>query len=337
MDGISQDYKVSKYTMVEPLPDGRVGLFNTLTRALGILPGAVWDNLHTGLEASPEVIGELSGQGFVVSGELDEDLVLSHWRASQAYDVSDLLFIISPTHACNMRCGYCVHGRKKEARHMSLETGRAVQDFIIEEVETKRPRSVLIDFGGAEALLNRSVLTFLSEGLFRFGRSQGLDLKFGLITNGLALGRDLIEELRPLGLVKVRVTLSGPARTHDRHRRSRENGDTYHRIMTNLASIAGLVPLGLVGQYDSARGEHLLYPELLDDLIQAGLREYIEEISFGPIIPTVAGDGTKTNDGRGLGCLHVEDPGRYIWLQDQIRNRGFRSALGPPSNRCLAQ
>ena len=336
MGGYSHDYKVSKFTLFEPLPDCRLGLFNTLTRAVGVLPVSAWDDLQAGADTSQDVVSDLTAQGFIVARDLDEDLILSHWRNSQAYDVSDLLYIISPTHSCNMNCGYCVHGRKKEARHMSMETGRAVLDFIIEDIDKKRPRGVVVDFGGAEALLNRPVLSFLCEGLSRFGRSRALGIKFGLITNGLALDRGLIEELSPLGLGKVRVTLSGPARTHDRHRRSRDNGATYHRIINNLSAIAGLVPLGIVGQYDSARGEHLLYPELLDDLVRAGLREHIQEISFGPIVPTGNGPGSRTFDDRRIGCLHDEDPGRYIWLQDQIRARGFSSPLGPPSNRCLA-
>jgi len=329
------EFKISRFALAEPLSDDRVVLFNTLTGALAVLPaedwagvcaeGAEWDRLSEGLAA----------EGFVVERGLDEDRVLAHWRASQAYDLTHLQYFISPTRNCNMACSYCVHGLKKRAEHMSQEMAAAVLDFIQADIELKQPRTVRLDFCGAESLLRPRIMVYLAEGLSHFCRNLGLVFTISFISNGLALGPELVRSLIPLGLDRVRVTVSGPAEVHDHYRVDKAGGPTYERIMLNLARLSGLIKISLTGQYDPANGDHLQFPRLLDDLTARGLREHIADVYFSPIVPLTA-RSAEDPAGRSLGCLMDEDPGRYLWLQDQARVRGFTWTEGPPANRCLA-
>ena len=326
--------QVSRFTFVEPLSDGRVGLFNTLTRALGILPEPVWRQAAAGREAG--CLAELVDQGFLIEACQNEDLILTHWRASQAYDTTFLTYLLSPTHACNMACSYCVHGGKKRVEHMDSGMARAVLDFIISDLESKRPLSVQLDFCGAEALLNPKVIVYLAEGLARFCRGRKVAFKSSLITNGLAVTPDLVTALKPFGLDRIRVTISGPADIHDHYRPGKDHRPTYRRIMNNLSAVAGLIDIDIIGQYDPFQNDYLRFPELLDDLVDRGLAERIGRVSFGPILPAEPARDEQPARISGLDCFPGDDPGRYIWLQDQVKARGFQGPEGPPFNRCLA-
>ncbi|MEW6267043.1 MAG: radical SAM protein [Thermodesulfobacteriota bacterium] len=328
------DYSISRFTLAEPLPGGRTALFNTLTQALAVVPAEVWAEATAG--AQDPSLEDLAAEGFLVETGLDEDLVLAHWRASQAYDLSHLTYIVSPTRACNMACSYCVHGSKKRAEHMSLDTAQAVLEFISADLETKRPLDVRLDFGGAEPLVNPRVVFHLSETLAAICRRQGLGLRISLITNGLALDPDLVTGLKPFGLGRIRVTVSGPAEVHDRCRPAKDGGPTYGRILSNLERVAGMVEIGLTGQYNPEQGEHLRFPELLADLAARGLRDHLNDVSFGPVVPVDPAEILGPPRTGETDCLKDEDPGRVIWLQDQVTKRGFKTASGPPANRCLA-
>ncbi len=327
------DLKISRFTFVEKLSGGRTGVFNTLTRALGVLPRELWEKALRGRADTPLSL-ELAGQGFLVDGGADEDVILAHWRASQAYDLTRLEYLVSPTHACNMACSYCVHGAKKKAEHMSPDTARAVLDFIMADVEAKRPLGVGLDFCGAEALLNSKAMLRLAEGLSSFCRGKGLDFRVGLISNGLGLTTELLKALVPLGLGRVRVTISGPADIHDRLRPARDGKPTYERIMANLQDAAGLVELAVNGQYDTKNGDHLRFPELLDDLTARGLKQAVTDVCFTPIVPFES--LPSIIPGNPADCLVDEDPGRWVWLQNQIEAKGYPAWQGPVSNRCLA-
>lgn len=329
------DYKISRFTLTEPLADSRVALFNTLTRSLALLPLEIWEPVanKTGDESAlPDLIEE----GFLVERSVDEDLVLAHWRNSQAYDLSRLQYMVSPTRACNMACSYCVHGRKKRPDHMSRDDARMVLDFLLGDLEVKQPAAVGLDFCGAESILNPGVLLYLAEGLARFCRGRGVDFEISLISNGLALTPDLVQALTPLGLKTVRVTVSGPESIHDRFRPAKDGRPTYSRILDNLSRLASLVGLGIQGQYDPKNGDHLAFPELLDDLAERGLREHVGDVFFSPIVPFDSAGSAPASSPSMVSCLVDEDPGRMLWLQDQTIARGFPYRLGPPSNHCLA-
>ncbi len=277
--------KVSRFTMAEPLDGRRVVLFNTLTRALGVLPQDVWDGACNGRTSAGSTLDELAGRGFLVPESLNENQVLAHWRTSMSYDLTHLRYVVSPTRFCNMACSYCVHGSRKRPEHMTAPMARRVLDFMISDVQAKRPADVRLDFSGAEAILNRRAMRYLAEGMARFCRGRGADFRTGFISNGLALSESLLQDLKPFGLDTVKVTVSGPAAIHDRSRVDRQGRPTYERIMANLERVASLVRLVIQGQYDPEGDEYRRFPELLDDLAARGLGEYVAEVSFSPVVP----------------------------------------------------
>lgn len=327
----------SRFNFSEETGDGRIVLFNTLTCALATVPADMWLRIDNGADY-PEC-GLLAEQGFLVDEAIDENAVLAHWRSSQIYDLSNLRYLVNPTHACNMACSYCIHGARKQAEYMQPDTARCVADFIMSDIELKRPESVMMDFGGAEALLNPRVILYLTENIYRFCRGVGVRFNAGLITNGLTVDQELIRSLVPFGLKRVRTTISGPRVIHDKYRPSKVGSGTYDRIIENLLSIAGIVEIGIAGQYDPSNDDYRIFPELLKHLEQCGLKDSIADVSFGPFSPhnqnrDFAVDGEAVLF-KGESCLRDDSAARMIWLQNRIRAAGFPGRTGPPSNRCM--
>lgn len=313
-----------------------MGLFNALTCALGAAPVKVWTQAASGSIYDDETATLLADQGFLVPENLSEVQVLDHWRASMAYDVTHLTYFISPTKACNMACSYCVHRQKTRSENMTQQTVLSVLEFIIKDIEAKRPQSVKLDFGGSEALMNFKAVLQMSQNLSFFCRGRGIDFKLSLITNGLALTPEIIIALKPYGLTRVRTTISGPADIHNRLRPAKSGGDTFETILNNLTSIKGLVEIGLAGQYDPSAEDYLRFPELLDELSERGLKDTVTEVAFGPIYPTAGGEKDYKLESLKACQFSETNPWRRVWLENQIIKKGFKTYEGPPSNRCLA-
>jgi len=110
------------------------------------------------------------------------------------------------TLACNLRCRHCASSagapRKQE---LSLEESLAICDqfpaLLVQEVI----------FTGGEPLLNPHWEAIAA-------RLRDLEIKTGVVTNGLQLTAETAARMRDCGLTSVAVSLDGPEAVHDRIR-----------------------------------------------------------------------------------------------------------------------
>ena len=115
---------------------------------------------------------------------------------------------------CNFSCIYCYEGDMKGNLYMSDTTADHLIDFIKQEF-TEDKKSLLIDFYGGEPVLSIGVIKSISRDLKSFIESRGASYSFTLVTNGSLFTRQAAEELVPLGLKNVKITLDGPAEIHN--------------------------------------------------------------------------------------------------------------------------
>ncbi len=66
-----------------------------------------------------------------------------------------------------------------------------------------------MDFYGGEALMALPMLKRIAGTLADEARKSGVSFDFNIITNGTLLTRRVVDELLPLGLAAVRITLDG--------------------------------------------------------------------------------------------------------------------------------
>ena len=230
------------------------------------------------------------------------------------------------TAACQMACSYCFQsGRNLKARH-SPTLLRATLSFIEEQVRC-HPKLDRIHLGlfGGEPLTDVAMATSYIEQLQILSQKHNLSLDISLTTNGLNLNPDLIVDWLPKGLKYVRVTLDGPAKIHDQRRPAHGNQPTFHRILSNLRKISNIAGFGLGVSINLDKGNEGAIGDLLDILVEAGLRTQVE-ILLEATLPTTSdklgGSTTPPEDHRSQGL-------RLARALDQVMLKGFRTPIYP--------
>jgi uncharacterized protein len=184
--------------------------------------------------------------------------------------------------ACNFACPYCYEKPLGRAGAMEEATAERLCDFLLGRLRPGK-KLLTVDFYGGEPLLYLPLLRRITRALQAGAAARGARFRFTLVTNGSLLTRQVVEELRPLGLASAKVTLDGPPPVHDRSRPLRSGRGSFGAILRNLKEVAGAVPLGIGGNYAQIRrGEapweprgsdpHPLSPERGRGLMSGGLQ-----------------------------------------------------------------
>lgn len=225
---------------------------------------------------------------------------------------------------CNFACTYCYEGEMKGKRYMSDETADRLIDFIKENFPEQK-KSLLIDFYGGEPLLSIGLIKYISRALQPFTEARGAAYSFTLVTNGSLFTKRIAEELTPYGLTGVKITLDGPAETHNRCRPFKSGAGSFATIIGNMKETCDLVKIGIGGNF--ARDNHEKFPLLLDDLVEEGLTpDKIAMVKFDPVIKYPEGN-LSPPDCTG-GCTSINEPwlsGVSAHLREEILKRGYHT------------
>jgi len=223
---------------------------------------------------------------------------------------------------CNFSCIYCYEGGMKGNLYMSDETAGHLIDFIKEKF-TEDKKSLLIDFYGGEPLLSTGLIKSISRALRSFTAGRGASYSFTIVTNGSLFTRQVAEELAPLGLESVKITLDGPAEIHNRCRPFKSGAGSFNSILRNIKETCDLVKIGIGGNFE--RDNYEKFPLLLDYLVREGLTpDKIAMVKFDPVAKRPEGD-LSPPDYRG-GCVSINEPWisrAAAQLREEILNRGY--------------
>ena len=83
---------------------------------------------------------------------VDETVVFKEWKDRHVHDFSTIRSKILVTRKCNNRCIYCI--LDLEAKDMTAETAREMDDFYLEQIKKNHPKQVRDDYLGGEPLMN---------------------------------------------------------------------------------------------------------------------------------------------------------------------------------------
>lgn len=232
---------------------------------------------------------------------------------------------------CNFSCVYCYEGDMKGRIQMSEETASDLVNFI----KTNFPEGkkfINLDFYGGEPLLSRGLIKYISSELKPFAESRGAQYLFSLVTNGSLLTRKTAEELLPLGMRGVKITLDGPADVHNRYRPFKSGEGSFDTIIRNIKDTCDIVRIGLGGNFE--KSNFTRFVELLDYLEREGITpDKLSSVKFDPVLNRPSDDATPT-DYRD-GCMSINEP--WVWeahlmLREEILKRDYvTSKLKPLS------
>lgn len=321
---------LSPYCKAYPLRDkpGQTLLFSTRKASLTILPTDAVERLRAG-EVPGEAAARTLEQLGVLCGDLEAERGAVFGFLGEANRVDDgVVLAVILGMACNFACPYCYEGTLKGAAAMEDATAHGVAAFAASRLAPGKKRLV-IDFYGGEPLLYIDRIRRLAAALGASAAEKGATFSFTLVTNGSLLTPALVREFVPLGLSAVRVTLDGPAETHDRSRPFRSGAGSFDVILRNVRECCGLVPVGVGGNY--TRENWREFPRLLDRLESEGLGpDRLAHVRFEPVVQVRDRFAHPEFSG---GCCS----GNEAWtieaslaLREAVLRRGYRTSRIQP-------
>ncbi len=322
------DLKISRFTIEMPVKadhETYTALYHTMTGAFVLVEDADWTDLLKDSNDSfdPEFMNDLKDQGFLIKKDVNETDVFECWKQQQVHNFNTITSKVNVTRKCNNRCTYCI--LDYEAKEMSADTARKMDDFYMNFINDHRPLAVKDDYLGGEPLLNTKVLLKSAGRRFLYCKKNNIDYSFSITTNGVLLSEEIVSKMNAIGLSEVRVSMAGPARIHDQLRPSAIGGKTYDTIIRNLKTVSGMTPISIECQFDSGSTDYKQMPEMLDDFEKHEIK--IDKIFFTPILK-------KRGD-----CLFncgIGDPQISLELMKLSREHGYLSEAEAPATLCRA-
>ncbi|MBW2037816.1 MAG: geopeptide radical SAM maturase [Deltaproteobacteria bacterium] len=316
--------QLSRYLKVYPCREraGYLLLFSTKKASKILIKKETYHAIKKGL-LSPSDEALLSRLGIIVEDrEAEKEAMLNFFDDANSRDpVLNLIVVLNLD--CNFSCIYCYEGDMKGKLYMSDKTAGGLIDFIKERF-TEDKKTLLIDFYGGEPLLSIGLIKSISGALKPFCERRGASYTFTLVTNGSLFTKRVAEQLVPLGLKRVKITLDGPAEIHNRHRPFKSGAGSFDTIIGNIKDTCDLVKIGIGGNFE--KNNYKKFPLLLDYLLREGLTpDRIPSVKFYPVIKRPAGDLSPT-DYKG-GCMSVNEPWiveAEAGLREEILRRGYK-------------
>lgn len=231
---------------------------------------------------------------------------------------------------CNFACTYCYEGDMKDKIYMSDEIADLLIKFIKEKFGPDK-NALNIDFYGGEPLLSIGLIKYISGAMKAFTETRGAEYTFTLVTNGSLLKRRVAEELYPLGLRRAKITIDGPAETHNITRPFKSGAASFDTIIKNIKETCDIIKIGVGGNY--TRENHKKFLSLLDNLKTEGLTpDRLSQVKFDPVM-------NRTSEETGAveyvdGCMSVNEPWiseAEALLREEIMKVGYSTPKISPS------
>lgn len=186
------------------------------------------------------------------------------------------------THACNLKCGYCVAGKGSYGGPkilMKATTARNAIDFLF--YHSKDEQTLQIQFFGGEPLLNYPVIqeaVTYSKG----AKETGKRVKYELSTNITLLNEEILEFLIE-NKFGVNLSIDGTMEVHDQQRQFIDGRGSYEACISNLKPI-------LEGRVNSKRfsaratytAKTLNFSDSIRHLAELGFKDIAIEPAFVP-------------------------------------------------------
>ncbi|MFC1885649.1 geopeptide radical SAM maturase [Thermodesulfobacteriota bacterium] len=230
---------------------------------------------------------------------------------------------------CNFACIYCFEESVKNRQYMTEQTADHLKRFIKDKF-TPDKQMLVVDFYGGEPLLSLDLIRSISRDLKAFTKSRNASYGFSLVTNGSLFTRKTAEELIPLGLQNVKITIDGPAITHNRSRPFKSGAGSFNVIANNIKATCDLLKIGLGGNFE--KQNYKKFPELLDNLKDEGISpDKLYTVKFDPVVNRPENDISPTDFTDG--CMTLYEPWLYeaeAFLREEILKRGYNTPKPRP-------
>jgi len=189
-------------------------------------------NLYTGsiCEIDEELFKKLSLKEFpYLISEIDKQVPFIH--SKRIVEGDELSLYIVTTMSCNLTCSYCFENDKDRKPFLSSKyDGKKIVNFILDELNFKKYKSLDICFTGGEPLYNFQFIRNLCETL---DEKLAIPISYTLITNGTIFTNKIMSFLDCHNFA-IQVSFDGDEHYHNLERCNRLGKGTYHRIINSI-------------------------------------------------------------------------------------------------------
>ena len=282
--------KSSLYNVYRKGESGYI-LFNILTNAAAHIDAETKCLLEENPGAISEDILEMFLEnGFVVEDGCDERKIVAYHSDKDKYNVIpyDLVYTVAMTYACNLRCPYCYEGIEKDTETMDTKKVDILLRNIALNLNKKDFKMLKITLYGGEPLIAYHQCVRLMEGASKICDEQNKEFRGNILTNGVLINEDVVDNLLKPYCQWVQVTMDGGREAHNKRRIRKDGTGTYDTLLDVLEFLrdAGIhFTLNLNVDRENAD----TFSELSRDLKDRGL-ENVEK-SLGRIHPVDTGGG----------------------------------------------
>ncbi len=140
------------------------------------------------------------------------------------------LITLHTSHACNMKCGYCLAGGGsygRDAENMTVEVACQALDMLV------RPPGTDIHFFGGEPMLNPDAIRASIKHALELGNTRHCAVRFFMSTNG-TITLDSLADLIEGTNFQVNVSLDGPEEIHNLQRPLKCGGKSFKTVSENI-------------------------------------------------------------------------------------------------------
>ncbi|BAD86349.1 hypothetical protein, conserved, radical SAM superfamily [Thermococcus kodakarensis KOD1] len=290
-----KNVKLSRYTLAVPY-QGRIILFNTLSRSLVAISEDAWNRLKNSISnanadidngtLNDSLIKELTTLGFLIPSQLDEkELMRTHVNVLK-YTPTHMGMFVNLTSRCNLSCPYCYQDLRKALdsnQDLTTDSWNRIMRLINKRINILR--NVNVVFFGGEPMLNYNTLKVAVRDLDSL-KEIGIKTSMSIITNGTLFSKQRAQELAPY-ISSVQITLDGMKETHDKMRPYSDGSGTFDIILKNI-----------IDNIDQYRKRIILRSNINDDNIASvksllhylkeeyGLHKLLKGVGFEYIFPT---------------------------------------------------
>ncbi len=286
--------KPSKYNIVTHAENdpSKVLVYNTFRdhRVLfddpELNPKILFEKVSQGLrltEKEHAAVPELKEMGILLDDAVDEQKLFEGWYQNKIRERTDIMQVtILPTMACNLACDYCFENEVSENGIMKPETADKVVAYLQKRILSVKPKTLHVHFFGGEPLLNQPPIKKITKALWEFTQPLGIPLTVGMISNGVLLTPEFVDEMTPYGFKWIKITFDGDREAHDKKRIFHNRKGTFDKIYDNLCAIKGKVRLAIGGNFDNENYESMF--ALIDRLKKSPFADDIMVARFKPIM-----------------------------------------------------
>lgn len=236
--------KTSIYNVIVDQTDDKYMLYNANKGSVcWILRSVYHDVFEMGQKS--DFSDKLSELGFLVNDDVDEYKQVEEEKSLCMYTEkpSKMSFLISPTMNCNLNCRYCFEKEYQTNINMSKEDWEKSYEFIVRSINKNECcEEVTIEWFGGEPLLNYDNIVWFSKKMTSFCEKKDITYKSVMLTNGVMLDRERIEELKNVCKISLlQIPLDGLMDTYSYIKNCPQ--DTYTKVINNIEMCAGNINL----------------------------------------------------------------------------------------------